>query len=884
MDYDNLAKENGGTAVANGGDNYDAMATQFGGQSNTPPPDTRNIVQKIAGAFIDPAITLATRPGQMIGNLLAKGSELFMNPDQKAKMEAGIERANSAQPRIPFFGTHVRPINQDTPENVEGNALSTVALGAGNPTLMGTMMGTGDAMNHDSDPLTVMAEGIVGGIGGKLTDVAFQKIAAPIVSAAIEKFGMPMFEKLASIIPDTYKTSFQTLADSISRATPSSDKKIPVVSDVFQKGRDFIDSIGEKASNASQDMRQKMLQSAYRDTVNKYQAPPRLLHNMETNMGTDPIGVLSAYGNGATIPEMSSGKINPNESIDFLKNQIGELSKIKTKAVEANNVGVPIDEYQASANKIISKQGWSKMRVTEAENQVAKTIEKMRETYPDGSIPLTELDTIKTEQTNLSKSYNNNGKDPFVYDAHGILGKSARKIVEDRTNDAPTRDLNKWIQSHYNAIDLLESLRGKAPHGGLLTQGLHRLGGEAVGAVTGAMAGHPWLGAMAGHFGADAIDGILGANFISNPIKRSLIESMQNADPAVVKTALKYLDEKSAQMETQLSLPPPQTKLPGPADLSGARSIPAGEVRDVNGNLLRYNSTGESMVDATTRKLPVKLEPSDYSDRIYTPTEKLPVIDMGKTPASKSDLPVIKYGSPLEKGQDLAPNSLRQSQRNTSPTTKTTNIIPTKDMPESIPYNSVKVKAGENPGQIKKAKEFSLPEKTKKPGAKTIIPAGVAVGASTIKGATTAPGTKNGSDVEPSVVKKIQTQIKHNESEGQSDQYGSSQPSGNKKDGDALGAYRVTESELKTYAPRFLGKSVTKGEFLSNPSLQDSYMKEKISSLLRRGLTSDEVLAVHRDGMSDLTKEGLKKKVEGRSGYVEAGKKATRSLNDLNKK
>lgn len=113
--------------------------------------------------------------------------------------------------------------------------------------------------------------------------------------------------------------------------------------------------------------------------------------------------------------------------------------------------------------------------------------------------------------------------------------------------------------------------------------------------------------------------------------------------------------------------------------------------------------------------------------------------------------------------------------------------------------------------------------------------------------------------------------IKYNESRGEKEPYYFSQPSGSSTLGKALGAYQITEGELKTYAKRFLGKPVTTKEFLSNPKLQDEYMKEKIRSLAKRGLNLEQILAVHRYGMSDLSKEGLAKTVKKAEGYVKAG-------------
>lgn len=646
MDYDTLAKQNGGSEAGTPGGpvDYDTLATKTGGVvAPTAPTDTRNIAQKVAGAFVDPFITLATRPGQMIGaGVTHLMSAVTGNPTYAERGDAQLEKPMT----VPFFGTTVKPISQETTESMLGEGVSTVALGLGNPTVAGAAFATGNAMENNDSALSVTAQGILGGIAGKLTEVGFQKLGMPIISA-IEKYGSPMFEKLASVIPDAFKSSLQHVADAVSAHTPSTEGKIPILSDLIQGGKNLLNKTGQAVVDSSQTMRQSMLNNAYQDTVKKYVASSRLLNHMTVNAGTDPVAVLSAYGNGATIPEMSQGKINPDEAIAFLKDQIGELSGIKTATIKANNVGVPLSEVESKSKSIIDEQGWSDMRKQQAKGQVQKIIDQMNTAYPEGSIPLTEADTIKSEQTALSKSYNNNGKDPFVYDAHSIVGKTARKIVEDRTNDAPTKALNKWIQSHYDAIDLLESLRGKAPNGGLLTQSLHRLGGEAVGTAGGMMIGHPWLGALTGHFGSNAIDGILGSNFITNPIKRSLIEGMQDADPAVVKAALKWLSDDAAQKATRLALPAPAPtpmELPGRAgslDASGVQSLPAGTISDMNGVPMGHSSTGENIIQSGTRKLPVRGLPSDYSDRFYP--KKLPIIEMGQTtPKVKSKLPTIR--------------------------------------------------------------------------------------------------------------------------------------------------------------------------------------------------------------------------------------------------
>ncbi len=292
---------------------------------------------------------------------------------------------------------------------------------------------------------------------------------------------------------------------------------------------------------------QAIIEDKMRKTSDMYRVAARKLHEAETVNKTNPIGVISSYGKKA-LPVLENGKINPDEGIAFLDEQIGHLSNIKSDAVFLNTTKIPVADFVKHADDMIQAQksyGWSEMRIKQARTQLAKEAEKMDAAYEGGSLDLNEIDKIKTEQTALSKAYKNPTAQPFQHDTHSILGKAARDLVEKSTEDAPTKELNKWIQSHYDAIDLLEALRARAPHGGYIAKMGARLTGEIFGAVAGSTVGHPFLGAIAGRIGADAVDGLIHSKFISNPTKRAVIEKMRGVDPAVKQQMLDYIDKNS---------------------------------------------------------------------------------------------------------------------------------------------------------------------------------------------------------------------------------------------------------------------------------------------------------------------------------------------------
>lgn len=118
---------------------------------------------------------------------------------------------------------------------------------------------------------------------------------------------------------------------------------------------------------------------------------------------------------------------------------------------------------------------------------------------------------------------------------------------------------------------------------------------------------------------------------------------------------------------------------------------------------------------------------------------------------------------------------------------------------------------------------------------------------------------------------KLGNAIAYNETRGVQNPYSFTKYSGDPTIGNANGKYQVTDAELKTYSPKFLGTTTSPQTFLQSPALQDRYIQAKINSLSSRGLTPAQILAVHRGGMSDLTPGGLASVTKAYQPYISAG-------------
>lgn len=90
------------------------------------------------------------------------------------------------------------------------------------------------------------------------------------------------------------------------------------------------------------------------------------------------------------------------------------------------------------------------------------------------------------------------------------------------------------------------------------------------------------------------------------------------------------------------------------------------------------------------------------------------------------------------------------------------------------------------------------------------------------------------------------------------EKYLSSQSSGVKAFGKAMGKYRVTEAELKSYGPRFLGEAVDSKKFMNEPWLQDRYMTQKIAHYKNLGYTNEQIADIHNKGIKNAGDPGTK--------------------------
>ena len=87
-----------------------------------------------------------------------------------------------------------------------------------------------------------------------------------------------------------------------------------------------------------------------------------------------------------------------------------------------------------------------------------------------------------------------------------------------------------------------------------------------------------------------------------------------------------------------------------------------------------------------------------------------------------------------------------------------------------------------------------------------------------------------------------------------------------------------SEARLKEQAPKVLGRIVTPEEFMKSPELQEEFQSKMLDKLQNQfGFTPEEILATHRGGWGDVTKDEktirkmLDRKLKERKDYVTEG-------------
>ena len=342
----------------------------------------RNIIQKALGVVFDPVAKLSTHVGQLAGYGIGQGVNALAGKEVFSK-EKGKEILRE-KTRTPITGTQVPGVNTARPSSVVkqvgGEALSSAALLTGSPAAAGTLMGAGNALENDKTAGGVALEALGGALGGKILDLGF-KAVSPYVEKAIQKYGTPLYEKIAHYIPETAKENFKTMAAKVlPEGAPAGDKSL------IQKGADKVTDVVENTlDKAGKKIRSTISPTgegaSYEDALKEAQ---RKLNPAEKYTPTERSEMLGNQTERAGVGMFKRDvpKITPTEEADVLAqmHSEGRLPKGNTPGQDVQTIQQEANRHALANDEYLNQDKFQKILVNgrDTEKVLDKVLEKAK--------------------------------------------------------------------------------------------------------------------------------------------------------------------------------------------------------------------------------------------------------------------------------------------------------------------------------------------------------------------------------------------------------------------------------------------------------------------------------------------------------------------------
>lgn len=289
----------------------------------------------------------------------------------------------------------------------------------------------------------------------------------------------------------------------------------------------------------------------------KRTAPGKRLLSSLPGQGANEIRLMAT---GGMTPDVVGTNFDVANARSVAQSRIAALGQLRAQALDTLGTQHSLDEI---AQEAIAKAGASPL-TPEAEAalspstksgllrqqlsgtagdtaaQIQSIVDNIKATTGKDFLSTSELEALKEVQAGLSKKYARAGQIGAA-DARSFLADTARGKIEKTAKESGLpniRDLNSYIQSHYNIQKILSRLESQKVKGGMLGNMLRSRTGDILGGVVGNTVapgvGGTLIGALAGEGGANLVSKIIGDSSLSNPIRDALIANIERQDPAIV--------------------------------------------------------------------------------------------------------------------------------------------------------------------------------------------------------------------------------------------------------------------------------------------------------------------------------------------------------------
>lgn len=470
----------------------------------------QHYAQVVGGQPQAPVVSQPNPPQSIAGTPVAQAAETDpQTPDNRGLLEKGVDFAF--------------PVLKDI-----------YHLGKGDSTKTGGQI-AGDAALSALWFIPGIGEGA--GLAAKLGGGLLGKIGARAAEGALTGYGADVGSKLSE---------GKNLGEA---ATPGLGTAAGLI------GGPLLGKLGDKiGSKFTQEGALNGLQKNIEETLvaNK---PGRRLINAAKAEGHNPAELIAKSG---AVPDVVDGRFVTAPQQEYIQSRIGQLGEARAEALDAMGTSINIGDLEkeamaATKDPYIIASGQS----GKIQNQIKSIFADFRGNYGD-AISVSDLEKIKEAQAQASGIYKRTGQ-IGEDNASSIIGNISRKKIEDIANKSGfsgMKEFNKYIQSHYRALDALKAIDGQVVKGGRLGNMLRGHAAGTAAAVVGNGMGGP-VGGVGGFLAAEAankiLSKILGDTALSNPLRDSILKRLEMANPGIVEKLQKFSGQQGKKVAPLLT-------------------------------------------------------------------------------------------------------------------------------------------------------------------------------------------------------------------------------------------------------------------------------------------------------------------------------------------
>lgn len=336
---------------------------------------------------------------------------------------------------------------------------------------------------------------------------------------------------------------------------------IPVISEGYQTYKNVFHPSQEIKQKAINELEQSYSDwqsgtTAGKKKLSKIQQKTEALNRAGTE-GKTPQRTLAESG---IIPNRAGTKLDTFEQAQQYREAIKPLREANRQALIETGMATELNDLnsleQKAINQAKSPQNVNAGRFESMKNEITKRFDALRRAYPEGKVPLTVVDDIKSAHwDNVFGNKSLVESDKLVKDADYSIAKALQKHIEETANKAGATEvaqLNREIGDRLDASKFLEDLNGKTIKGGRLL--------KYVTTAIGAGVGNTLPGKVIGALGGNMVGELIISNNVATPTKRLLLKHLEQTDPEAYTKTIQWLEKQGLDRELRLLLPAPTGK------------------------------------------------------------------------------------------------------------------------------------------------------------------------------------------------------------------------------------------------------------------------------------------------------------------------------------